>query len=284
MRGVVIFASSHAHLLTFEARRPGEQFLQLGEPARTAAVLGRARALAGDALWVYRGRVGRGSGLDGNLVFPAVAEVVLVTGQVPGLHQITDPELLFVERLKLVVQISRAVFPAGDPEHVQVGVLPPHRGLDDAVDPVEGVASGDHHLSPHRRAVHAGERDPQLLGLEAAVGLLIGHGTWLARADFVTAAVTFGRDGITGEPMASVDFQVALAARRAGALPCSSSEEQILALAASIATGIPVPLGDLVSGLDEDNAVRVAIAVLHAAGFGERSVLVTRGRPGRSGR
>ena len=123
-----------------------------------------------------------------------------------------------------------------------------------------------------------------LLGLEAAVGLLIGHGSWLARADFVTAAVAFGRDGITGEPMASVDFQAALAARRAGALPCSSSEEQILALAASIATGIPVPLGDLVSGLDEDNAVRVAIAVLHAAGFGERSVLVTRGRPGRSGR
>ena len=29
---------------------------------------------------------------DGNLVFPAVAEIVLVTGQVPGLHQITDPD------------------------------------------------------------------------------------------------------------------------------------------------------------------------------------------------
>ena len=38
-----------------------------------------------------------------------------------------------------------------------------------------------------------------------------------------------------------------------------------------------VELGDLVCGLDEDNAVRVAIAVLHAAGFGGRSVLVTRG-------
>jgi hypothetical protein len=77
--------------------------------------------------------------------------------------------------------------------------------------------------------------------------------------------------------MASVDFEAALAARRAGSLPCSSGEEQILALAASIATGVPVALGDLVSGLDEDNAVRVAIAVLHAAGFGGRSVLVTRG-------
>jgi hypothetical protein len=116
-----------------------------------------------------------------------------------------------------------------------------------------------------------------LLGLEAAVELLIGHGTWPARADFAAAAVTLGRDGVTGTVMAAVDFEAALAARRTGRLPCSSSEEQILALAASIATGVPVALGDLVSGLDEDNAIRVAIAVLHAAGFGGRSVLVTRG-------
>ena len=117
-----------------------------------------------------------------------------------------------------------------------------------------------------------------LLGLEAAVELLIGHGTWLTRADFAAAALTAGRDGITGATMMSVDFEAALAARRAGGLPSSSSEEQILALAASIAAGVPVVLGDLVCGLDEDNAVRVAIAVLHAAGFGGRSVLVTRGR------
>ena len=123
-----------------------------------------------------------------------------------------------------------------------------------------------------------------LLGLEAAVELLIGHGTWPARADFAAVALTFGRDGITGAVMASVDFQAALAARRAGGLPCSSSEEHILALAASIATGVPVALGDLVSGLDEDNAIRVAIAVLHVAGFGGRSVLVTRGWQGRSRR
>ena len=74
-----------------------------------------------------------------------------------------------------------------------------------------------------------------LLGLEAAVELLIGHGTWLTRADFAAAALTSGRDGITGAAMMSVDFEAALAARRAGGLPCSSSEEQILVLAASIA-------------------------------------------------
>jgi hypothetical protein len=119
-----------------------------------------------------------------------------------------------------------------------------------------------------------------LLGLEAAVELLIGHGTWPARADFAEVALTPGRDGITGAEMASVDFEAALAARRAGGLPCSSGEDRVLALAASIAIGVPVALGDLVSGLDEDNAVRVAIAVLHAAGFGGRSVPVTRGCQG----
>ncbi len=117
-----------------------------------------------------------------------------------------------------------------------------------------------------------------VLALEAAVELLIGHGTWPARADFAAAALTSGRDGLTGAAMAPVDFEAALAARRAGGLRCSASEDQVLALAASIAAGVPVALGDLVSGLDEDNAIRVAIAVLHAAGFGGRSVLVTRGR------
>jgi hypothetical protein len=47
------------------------------------------------------GRICRGAGLDGKLVFSAVAKVVLVTGQVPGRHQVTGPELLLVERLEL---------------------------------------------------------------------------------------------------------------------------------------------------------------------------------------
>jgi len=89
-----------------------------------------------------------------------------------------------------------------------------------------------------------------LLGLEAAVELLIGHGTWLTRADFAAAALTSGRDGITGAVMVSVDFEAALAARRAGCLPCSAGEEQILALAASIAAGVPVALAPAWIGFD----------------------------------
>jgi hypothetical protein len=68
--------------------------------------------------------------------------------------------------------------------------------------------------------------------------------------------------------MVSVDFEAALAARRAGRLPCSSGEDQILTLAASIAAGVPAALGGLMCGLDEGSAIRVAIAVLHAAGTG----------------
>ena len=111
MRRVVFLASQCAHLLAFRARRPGEQLLEVGEPARAAAVLRRARALAAGALRLHRGRIRHGAGLDGKLVLPAIAEVVLVAGQVPGLHQVTDLELPLVERLELIVQIRGAVFP-----------------------------------------------------------------------------------------------------------------------------------------------------------------------------
>src|SRR6185295_18795804 len=52
--------------------------------------------------------------------------------------------------------------PAGDPEHVEVGILPPHDHLDGVVYPVEGVASGYHQLPPHRRVVDPGDRNPHL--------------------------------------------------------------------------------------------------------------------------
>ena len=76
----------------------------------------RARTLAADAPRMHRGRVRHGASLDDKLVFPAVAEVVLVIGQVAGLHQVTDPELLFVKRLEFIIGVRRAVCPAGDPE------------------------------------------------------------------------------------------------------------------------------------------------------------------------
>jgi hypothetical protein len=79
-------------------------------------------------------------------------------------------------------------------------------------------------------------------------------------------AVEFGSEAISGRVMAAVDFEAVAGALQAGELPCASSEGQVLRLATSIAGGLPVDLGDAVSGLDSANAGLVAEAVLHAAG------------------
>ncbi len=96
---------------------------------------------------------------------------------------------------------------------------------------------------------------------EAAVGLLVEHRSWLARADFVClvdVAPGFCDDRVL---MASVDWEAALAAN----LAASSSETQILAVAAELA-GIHTgrSLQDLLGGLDRANTNLVIRAVLHA--------------------
>ena len=58
----------------------------------------------------------------------------------------------------------------------------------------------------------------------------------------------------------------AASALEAGVLPCSGGEGRVLRIAASIAEGVPVDLREAVTGLDENNAVLAAGAVLHAAG------------------
>lgn len=66
--------------------------------------------------------------------------------------------------------------------------------------------------------------------------------------------------------MAWVDWEDASRALDVGRLPCSSSEGQILRIAASIAEGVPVDLHDVLSGLDDHNLSLVVKAVAHAAG------------------
>jgi len=84
--------------------------------------------------------------------------------------------------------------------------------------------------------------------------------------DFRDVAVEFDRGMAGGSVLAAVDWEAAVAALDAGALVCSSSEGQMLRLAASIAAGVAVDLWAALSGLDEGNAWLVAGAVLHAAG------------------
>jgi hypothetical protein len=102
------------------------------------------------------------------------------------------------------------------------------------------------------------------LCLEAAVGLLIGHGMWLYRQDFLDAAVEMVSE--PGREMAFVDFTAAAAALAAGDLPCSAGERAVLQVAAGIAAGCPVNLEDALSSVDAASAALVADAVLHAAG------------------
>lgn len=79
-------------------------------------------------------------------------------------------------------------------------------------------------------------------------------------------AMELGRGMVDGAVLAAVDWEAAVAGLDAGRLPCSSSEEQMLRLAASIAGGVRLDLGSVLSGLDLRNAWLVAAAVLHACG------------------
>ncbi|MDL4777595.1 hypothetical protein [Actinomadura xylanilytica] len=101
---------------------------------------------------------------------------------------------------------------------------------------------------------------------EAAVGLLVGHGMWLTRSAFVRACVTV-EDGVGADsgPMAFVDWHVAIRALDGGELPCSTSEASILRIAAGIG-GVPVDLRVMLGGLDAENVLLVAKAVMHANG------------------
>jgi hypothetical protein len=90
--------------------------------------------------------------------------------------------------------------------------------------------------------------------------------------------VESGQGSTSGVVMAAVDFEAAARALGAGALPCSGGEGRVLRIAASIAGGVPVDLREAVIGLDENNAVLAAAAVLHAAGCRDLRMAAQGGR------
>ena len=87
----------------------------------------------------------------------------------------------------------------------------------------------------------------------------------------------YGQATADGTVLAAVDWEAAVAALDGGRLPCSSSESQMLRLAASIAGEAPLNLGWALSGLDERNATLVARAVLAAGGHTPATPLSLRG-------
>lgn len=106
-----------------------------------------------------------------------------------------------------------------------------------------------------------------ILTSEAGADLLIDCGGWLHREDFTGAFIEIGTS-ISDDTtlMAVIDWPAAIAALEAGDLPCGSGERHMLRLAASIAGGIPVSLGDALTSIDHRNANLLAAAVLHANG------------------
>jgi hypothetical protein len=71
-----------------------------------------------------------------------------------------------------------------------------------------------------------------LYALEAATGLIIAHGTWLARDDFENFICH-------GTGTAAIDWEAAISALDGGRLPSSGRERRMLRLAASLADQAP---------------------------------------------
>ena len=96
---------------------------------------------------------------------------------------------------------------------------------------------------------------------EAATELLIAHGTWLDRRDFLTTCVDYDHDG--HHPVVWVDWHAVPAFLDAA--PCSASEARILQLATEL-SGIDTgcSLSDLLCGLDTRNSTLVVDAIGHA--------------------
>ena len=93
---------------------------------------------------------------------------------------------------------------------------------------------------------------------EAAIELLIAHGTWLGRRDFLTSCVEYDHDG--HDPVVWVEWHAV--PTFLDTAPCSASEARMLRLAAEL-SGIDTgwSLADLLCGLDSRNSVLVVDAV-----------------------
>ena len=95
--------------------------------------------------------------------------------------------------------------------------------------------------------------------------VIAGERSWLARDDFVAAYLETFPALSDATTMAVIDWDAALNAIDTGRLACSTSEEQMLRIAASLAAAAPVELSEVLSGLDDHNLGVVLAAIAHAA-------------------
>ena len=103
----------------------------------------------------------------------------------------------------------------------------------------------------------------------AAAGLIIRHGHFLHR-DAFRRTITASTSISTGQPLAVINWDAALHALHAlqgGLLPCASSEQAILRIAASLGDpAIPVRLRTVLGTLDTRTITLVATAITTANG------------------
>jgi hypothetical protein len=100
----------------------------------------------------------------------------------------------------------------------------------------------------------------------AATGLVISHGHFLHRQAF-RRVITAGPGISTGQPLAAISWQAALHALEDGLLPCASSEQAVLRIAASPGDpAIPVHLRAVLGNLDPRNITLVTGAITAANG------------------
>ena len=100
----------------------------------------------------------------------------------------------------------------------------------------------------------------------AAVRLIISHGCFLHRPAF-RRVITAGPSISTGQPLAVISWHAALDALDTGQLPCASSEQAILRIAASLGDpAISVHLRTVLGNLDARTITLVVTAITTANG------------------
>jgi hypothetical protein len=101
---------------------------------------------------------------------------------------------------------------------------------------------------------------------DAAVTLIARHDHFLHQPGF-RRIITAGSSIYSGEPVAVIRWRAAVHALDTGLLPCSSSEQAMLRIAASLGDpAIPVHLRSVLGGLDRRNITLVTAAITTASG------------------
>jgi hypothetical protein len=105
-----------------------------------------------------------------------------------------------------------------------------------------------------------------ILADTAAVELIISHQNFLHHNAF-RRIISTGASISTGQPLATIGWDAALHALEAGQMPCASSDQAILRIAASLGDpAIPIHLRTVLGNLDRRNITLVTDAVTAANG------------------